>query len=240
MAKDPAINWYFDNWAGGVKGFSRHQKGCYMDLLESQFYLGHLSLEQVKNILGADFNQWNVLKSKFAQDEQGNFFNERLELEKNKRMKYSESRAKNRSKKDMNNISSTHEKHMLNIPETEIGTETVFEDFGKPENLLHIGTPNGHRVTVKAKYLHERPKAIHDLKEYFSHMGQLSDIQRAGWLDFEGFMKANPGRVFEADSEVYHSFKKHCTKPKNDEQYNGTKKFSKATEQFSGDYSAKL
>ena len=125
MAKDPAINWYFDNWAGGTKGFSRHQKGCYMDLLESQFYLGHLSLDQVKNILGADFNQWNVLKGKFAQDEHGNFFNERLELEKNKRVKYSESRSRNRAKKDMNNISKTHEKDVRYIPET--GTEIDIE-----------------------------------------------------------------------------------------------------------------
>ena len=119
MAKDPAINWYFDNWSGGTKGFTRHQKGCYMDLLEAQFYLGHLSLDQVKNILGADFNQWNTLKVKFSKDEQDNLFNERMELEKNKRQRYSESRSNNRKPKDMNNISNSYEKHMKNIPETE-------------------------------------------------------------------------------------------------------------------------
>src|SRR5690348_9875955 len=92
MSKDPAINWYFDNWSGGTKGFNRFQKGCYMDLLDAQFQLGHLSLETIKNILGADFTSWNFLKVKFLQDEQGNYFNERLEAEIMKRRRYSESR----------------------------------------------------------------------------------------------------------------------------------------------------
>src|SRR5689334_12925704 len=107
MAKDPAINWYFDNWSGGTKGFNRFQKGCYMDLLEAQFHLGHLSLEQIKNVLGSDFSTWQILKQKFAQDESKNFFNERLESEIMKRRRYSESRSKNRLLKDMSNISAS-------------------------------------------------------------------------------------------------------------------------------------
>lgn len=88
--KNPAINWYFDNWFGGTMGMNRHQKGCYIDLLGLQFQLGHLSIEQIKNILGADFNQWNNLKVKFREDEEGNFFNERLETEILKRKSFSE------------------------------------------------------------------------------------------------------------------------------------------------------
>lgn len=133
MAKDPAINWYFDNWSGGVKAFTRHQKGCYIDLLESQFYLGHLSLEQIKNILGSDFSQWSTIKEKFVQDEQDKFFNERLELEKNKRAKYSESRSKNRLGKDMINISKSYEQHMNNTPETE--TEIVLDSVVKDRGV---------------------------------------------------------------------------------------------------------
>lgn len=98
MAKDPAVNWYFDNWAGGTLGLNRMQKGCYMDLLNAQFQLGHLSLEHVKNILGSDFTQWNVLKVKFEQDEQGNFFNERLAAEIVKREKFREKQSINGGK----------------------------------------------------------------------------------------------------------------------------------------------
>jgi hypothetical protein len=137
MAKDPAINWYFDNWNGGTTGFTRHQKGCYMDLLQSQFYLDHLSLDQIKNILGPDFSQWSVLKAKFLQDEQGNFFNERMDTEKKKRAKYSESRANNRKKKDMNNISNRYDLHMSNTPGIGIGTETKKEK-GVEEKLKRL------------------------------------------------------------------------------------------------------
>lgn len=136
MAKDPAINWYFDNWSGGTKGFTRHQKGCYMDLLESQFYLGPLSLEQIKNILGSDFNQWANLIAKFEVDGNGKFFNERLEQEKNKRKRYSESRSSNRRKKDMNDISDTHLIDMSNTPGTEIETGTDLKG-GTGENYKY-------------------------------------------------------------------------------------------------------
>lgn len=90
MAKSPAINWYFDNWQGGTLGLNRHQKGCYIDLLNAQFQLGHLSLDQIKNILGADFSQWNAIRGKFTEDEQGLFFNERLAAEILKREKFIE------------------------------------------------------------------------------------------------------------------------------------------------------
>lgn len=129
MAKDPAINWYFDNWGGGTFGMSRFHKGCYMDLLSAQYHIGHLSLEQIKNILGNDFSAWQVLQSKFVQDENKNFFNERLAAEVRKREKYSESRSRNRKKNICTNISKSYDEHMLNIPET--GTETGIDAFEK-------------------------------------------------------------------------------------------------------------
>ncbi len=82
------------------------------------------------------------------------------------------------------------------------------------KHFQHIGEKNGVSVSVKARYLHETPKIIHDLQEHFRLQGQLDEITRAGWIDFVGFMAANPGRVFETDGEVYHSFKKFSTKPK--------------------------
>ena len=79
------------------------------------------------------------------------------------------------------------------------------------EKQIHIGQVNGSRITVKAKYLHDPHKIIHDLEEYFRTMGQLADIQRAGWIDYKGFMKANPGAMFDDDNHLYHSFKKFST-----------------------------
>lgn len=87
--KDPAILWYWDDWGGGTMLLTRHQKGCYMDLLNAQFNNGHLSLEEIKICLGADFGpQWPTLQKKFKTDEQGLYYNERMDIEIVKRGKY--------------------------------------------------------------------------------------------------------------------------------------------------------
>src|SRR6218665_1798704 len=123
MAKDPAINWYFDNWIGGTKGFSRFQKACYFDLLALQYYCGPLSLEQIKNELGQDFHTWEFIKKKFMQDEVGNYYNERMAAEIRKREKYSESRRNNRTKNISDNTCKTHDKDMNNTPGIETETD---------------------------------------------------------------------------------------------------------------------
>lgn len=113
MAKDPAFLFYPGDWLGGTITFSRFLKGCYMDLLMAQFNSGHLSLEEIKTVLGSDFGQaWPALRKKFVTDQEGLFFNERLEVEKNARQKYVESRKKNR---DVN----TYETHMSTHMENE-------------------------------------------------------------------------------------------------------------------------
>jgi hypothetical protein len=96
MAKDPAMLWYWGDWYSGTVLMSRFLKGCYMDLLHAQFNSGRLSLEEIRMVLGSDFGQsWPTLQKKFAVDETGKYFNERLELEKNKRMAFTASRKKN-------------------------------------------------------------------------------------------------------------------------------------------------
>lgn len=89
MAKDPAFLFYPNDWTGGTGLLTRHLKGCYIDLLIAQFNNGHLSLEEIRTVLGTDFSAWNTLQKKFAQDAAGKFFNGRLEAEVNKRKEYS-------------------------------------------------------------------------------------------------------------------------------------------------------
>lgn len=104
MGKDPAMLWYPNDWTGGTGTFSRHLKGCYMDLLMAQFNNGHLSLDEIKTVLGADFGSWPALQKKFTTDSNGLFFNKRLEIEKDKRIAFTESRK--------NNLKSHTEPHM--------------------------------------------------------------------------------------------------------------------------------
>ena len=52
MGNDPATLWYWNDWIGGTMALSRAQKGAYMDLLGAQHNLGHLSLDEIKTVLG--------------------------------------------------------------------------------------------------------------------------------------------------------------------------------------------
>jgi hypothetical protein len=139
MAKDPAFLFYPGDWQGGTMIFSRFLKGCYMDILIAQFNNGHLSLEEIKTVLGSDFGQaWPTLQKKFKTDTNGLFFNEKLETEMMKRREYSISRSNNRKKKDTNNISSTHEQSYVNHMED--GDENDNELKEKSVKQLPRGT----------------------------------------------------------------------------------------------------
>lgn len=125
MAKDPAFLFYPGDWQGGTMIFTRHQKGCYMDLLIAQFHSGPLSLEDIKTVLGADFGQgWPALSKKFVTNNKGLFFNERLAAEVDKRKNFSESRRKNASTKK------AHAQHMHEHMENENRNENVLKDRG--------------------------------------------------------------------------------------------------------------
>jgi hypothetical protein len=89
MAKDPAFLFYPGDWLGGTTTMNRHLKGCYLDVLIAQFNIGPLSFDEIQEVLGADFEKfWPRLQKKFSINKDGLFFNERLELEKEKRQKY--------------------------------------------------------------------------------------------------------------------------------------------------------
>lgn len=129
MAKDPAFLFYPGDWQGGTFTFSRFLKGCYMDVLIAQFNNGHLALEEIKTVLGSDFGQaWPAIQKKFNKDQDGLFFNVKLETEMTKRKEYSKSRARNRaSKKDMKHISNTHVDTHVSHVENEIENEDGFK-----------------------------------------------------------------------------------------------------------------
>jgi hypothetical protein len=99
MAKDPATLWYWNDWHGGTITFTRHLKGCYMDLLHAQFNSGRLSLEAIKTILGSDFGSWPSIQKKFEQDPQGLFYNEKLENEMNRRKEHAQRQRENVQKR---------------------------------------------------------------------------------------------------------------------------------------------
>jgi hypothetical protein len=74
-----------------------------------------------------------------------------------------------------------------------------------------FGLKKESRITIKKVYAGDKIKIIYDLRAYFDASGQLEDIARAGWTDFDEFMAANPAGVFDDDRHLYNSYRKFCT-----------------------------
>ena len=122
--KDPAFLFYSNDFLSGTMLMSNEDVGAYIRLLCLQHQKGHLKEKDMLIICG---NKNDDIFNKFTLDEDGNFYNKRLEEEIIKRKKYSESRRNNRLKKkeekthekDMKNICNSYVKHMENENENE-------------------------------------------------------------------------------------------------------------------------
>lgn len=111
--KDPAFLFYSSDFLSGTMLMTDEQVGQYIKLICLQHQKGHLKEKDMLNICKTYDED---IFSKFKQDEDGNYYNERLEDEILKRKKYSESRSNNRKKKDLEESKvETYEKDMFNI-----------------------------------------------------------------------------------------------------------------------------
>lgn len=101
MAKDPAFLFYTGDFTTGTQFLTDEQLGKYLRLLMAQHQHGHLSEKQM--ILICKVYDEEIF-SKFTKDDKGLFFNERLQVEIEKRQSFSKSRASNRGKGDNENV----------------------------------------------------------------------------------------------------------------------------------------
>lgn len=93
MGKDPAFLFYPNDWIGGTMGMTLEEKGAYIELLMMQFNRGHMTTHMIGQTIG---QLWDNVKDKFVQDNNGRWYNERLELEKKKRKAFVKSRNNNK------------------------------------------------------------------------------------------------------------------------------------------------
>ena len=133
MAKDPAFLFYPNDWLGGTLGMTFEEKGAYMELLMMQFNRGHMTTHMIGQVVG---QIWLKIQHKFIEDEEGLWYNKRLEEEQKRRKAYTESRRNNveginqYTKKGKNNRSYEHkvtthmEGHMED--ENEIKDEPIY------------------------------------------------------------------------------------------------------------------
>ena len=139
MAKDPAFLFYPGDWVGGTMGMTFEEKGAYIELLMLQFNRGHMS----KHMMGQTVGQLlDKILDKFKEDENGLWYNERLELEKDKRKNYTQSRFNNKNGTNQHSKKRGHmSSHMENENENKKYTIIKGEKFS--ENLNEVIFPDG-------------------------------------------------------------------------------------------------
>ena len=149
--KDPAFLFYSDNFLSGTMFFTDDQVGKYIRLLCAQHLTGHLKENHMIFICKSfDKDIWD----KFIKDEQGLYYNERLELEIIKRRNYSESRSNNKKGKikKPKKTSKSYDDHMGNENEN----ENIFDEFRKE----YLGTKRGNETEFKNFQKHKDWKTV--------------------------------------------------------------------------------
>lgn len=135
--KDPAFLFYPNDYIGGTMGMTFEQKGAYIELLMTQFNRGHMTNHMIGQVLGQGNGQiWDMIKDKFIQDDEGKFYNVRLEIEQNKRKQFTDSRKNNRTGKNQYTKEGNHaDGHMTNHMENRNRNEDLI-DFDSIDTTL--------------------------------------------------------------------------------------------------------
>jgi len=94
MGKNPAVLFYTSDFMSGVMDLDMEERGQYITLLCAQHQKGHLSAKTIRLLIGSV--SVSVI-SKFDLDEDGLYFNRRMDEEINKRLTFIDSRVNNGS-----------------------------------------------------------------------------------------------------------------------------------------------
>lgn len=190
MSKDPAFLFYPNDYIGGTMGMTFEEKGAYIELLMTQFNRGHMSGQVVGQVVG---QLWGRIKDKFKVDEKGMYFNERLDIEIEKRKAFVQSRLNNISGKNQYTKKGGHlEGHTSSRMEDE---NRIVIDYGFIVENYHSLCPKLNKVAV-----------INDLRKGFmnarvSEFGLdkvISVIRMAGESDF---LNGKNEKAWKADFE---------------------------------------
>lgn len=182
MGKDPAVLFYSGDFLNGCSDLTMEERGQYITLLCIQHQKGRLS---EKNILLSVGTVSVDVIAKFKKDENGLFYNERMEQEAEKRSKYCESRRKNKEKpkneEHTNNICSTYDNHMSLHMENENENRNkdvnsnVNSKKAKIENFDFAPELWKPLLIEWAEYRSKIKKKLPDIEKTFSQILKLSN-----------------------------------------------------------------
>ena len=151
MAKDPAFLFYYQDFLVGTEFMTDDEVGKYIRILCHLADKNELSEKQVLRICKASAIP-SAIQEKLTKDENGMYFNQRLRIEKEKRVKFTESRRKNALTRKAS------AKHMLQHMENENENENINEDANKVKEIKerwnefaqkHQNIPNVSKLSDK-------------------------------------------------------------------------------------------
>ena len=148
MAKDPAFLFYPNDWLGGTHGMTLEEKGAYMEVLILQFNRGHMEGHMIGQIIG---QIWDKIQHKFTKDENGLWFNPRLEDEIIKRKSYSMSRRNNL--KGLNQYTK-NKGHMEGHMTSHMENENENENININSNINNTNKKKNKKVDIYRSFLH--------------------------------------------------------------------------------------
>lgn len=193
--KDPAVLFYTSDFITGTLTMTDEQRGKYIILLCLQHQQGYLTEEDMLHICKSYDEK---IFSKFEKDMFGNYHNNRMLKETEKRNKYSESRRNNRLQKTDNNnkICKSYDKHMENenininiddnIKELYKGIEIFFDEDCRPktEKAKHEWYDTLDKLIRIDGYT---PEHIHDVIK----RARMDDFWRTNFLSILKLRKKN-------------------------------------------------
>jgi uncharacterized phage protein (TIGR02220 family) len=200
MAKDPAFLFYSNDFLSGTYTMTDAQVGKYIRLMCLQHQQGHLSETDMLTVCQKhDAKIW----SKFKKDEQGMYYNERLDAEISKRQAHSQ--------KQRENVQKRWKKNTTVIPPYQSGITTVIPLENENENVnrdvkdiisyLNEVAGTKYRTNSKTTVSHIQAR----LKEGFTveDFKTVTDKQWAKWrgTEFEQYMR--PQTLFGTKFESY-------------------------------------
>lgn len=236
MGKDPAVLFYTADFLAGTVFMRNEQVGKYIKLLCMQHQQGHLREEDMLEMCGTYDER---IFSKFVKDENGLYYNERMEEETLKRKRYSESRSANRKSakskdmtKDVKNTSKTYVSHMENEIENEnINViKSIIEYLNHKLGARYKYTTKTYQTCIKAR-----------IKEGFTYDDFVCVIDKkyTEWKDTEFESYLRPETLFGTKFQSYLNAKQINAKSKTEKARYGNfdehDAFARALERTYGD-----
>lgn len=151
MAKaDFCFTYYDGDAARDMSHMNRLERGAYTDIIISQRKFGHLTLDQIKKILGKDFvDCWGAIELVMKQAE-GKFFIEWLQTSENKAKKHSGYQSEKRKGKTKKNQTTTKqqpkETQTQPLGDGDGNEDEKGKEDEKPEVIFPFDTPRFREV----------------------------------------------------------------------------------------------